>query len=309
MSGMQASDDLDALVTRLPASRVLQELAERHGAFIAEAYGPVAPGPAARAGFRATLRRLWGLGWENCHKEPLWRLAVHGIAGFPAINSQAARCGGARLRAAARCPCGARITGAGACWVRWHLFWDCFVARSLREVMGAAMGAAVGGSRCLSVPPPLARRCTFGPPPRRVGLGGPGGRGGTGTWPPEYVRCVGHTYSALTCPSCLDCCGAGGGRQGSSRLVRVSRDCPAELALRAPRPPILVLCVGPCCDERAPGTPGPAPIRGPGSPVSMKEPSASVYRAVRLPWWGGPCLAHPADVLFVTVMAPLAPVF
>ncbi len=66
---------------------------------------------------------------------------MHGFAGFPA---PAARGGGARLRAAARCPCGARITGDGACWVRWHLFWDCFVARSLREEMGAARGPAVG---------------------------------------------------------------------------------------------------------------------------------------------------------------------
>ncbi len=30
-------------------------------------------------------------------------------------------------------------------WVRRPLFWDCFVPRSLREEMGAAMGAAVGG--------------------------------------------------------------------------------------------------------------------------------------------------------------------
>ncbi len=121
----------------------LQELAERHGAFIAEAYRPVAPEPAALAGFRATLRRLWGLRWENGRKEPLWRLAVHGVAGFPAIAAHATRKAAARLRAAARCPCGARMTGDGPCWVRWHLFWDCFVARSLREEMGAAMGAAV----------------------------------------------------------------------------------------------------------------------------------------------------------------------
>jgi hypothetical protein len=122
----------------------MQELADRHGAFIAEACRPDAPAPAALPAFRATLRRLWGLRWENCHKEPFWRLAVHGFAGFPAIAAQAARGDGARLRAAARCPCGARITGDGACWVRWHLFWDCFVARSLREEMGEALGAAVG---------------------------------------------------------------------------------------------------------------------------------------------------------------------
>jgi hypothetical protein len=48
----------------------------------------------ALAVFRATLRRLWGLRWEHCHKEPLWRLAVHGVASFPAIASQAARGGG-----------------------------------------------------------------------------------------------------------------------------------------------------------------------------------------------------------------------
>jgi hypothetical protein len=41
----------------------------------------------------------------------------------------------------------------------------------------------------------------------------------------------------------------------------------------------------------------------------VKGASACVSRARRLPWWGGPCLARPTDVLFVTVTAPLAPVF
>jgi hypothetical protein len=103
--------------TSLQLGPPLQELADRHGAFIAEAYGPEAPGPAALAEFRTTLRRPWGLRWESCHKETLWRLAVHGAAGFPAITAQTP------LHASAHCPCGAPITGDGAYWVRWHLFW------------------------------------------------------------------------------------------------------------------------------------------------------------------------------------------
>ena len=109
-----------------------------------DAYGPLPAPLSAPAEFRATLRRPWQLRWENYHKEPLWRLALHGIAGFPLVATHAARAQGASLRAATMCPCGAPITGRGVCWVRRHLFWDCFVARSLREEMGAAMGAAVG---------------------------------------------------------------------------------------------------------------------------------------------------------------------
>jgi hypothetical protein len=89
--------------------------------------------------------------------------------------------------------------------------------------------------------------------PRRVGRGSSGGRGGAGTWPPAYVQCVGHPHHSLTCPSCLQCCGGGGGLLGSPRLVRVPRDCPAGLALRASRPSVSVLCFGPCRDARAPG--------------------------------------------------------
>jgi hypothetical protein len=130
--------------TTLQLGPPLQELADRHGAFVADAYGPAPVPPAALASFRATLRRLWTLRWENQHKEPLWRLAVHGIAGFPAVESHSARARPSGFRAASRCPCGAAVSGQGSCWVRRHLFWDCFIARSLREEMGAALGAAVG---------------------------------------------------------------------------------------------------------------------------------------------------------------------
>ncbi|GFR52607.1 hypothetical protein Agub_g15205 [Astrephomene gubernaculifera] len=36
------------------------------------------------------------------------------------------------------------MSGGGQCWVRRHLFWDCCVARNLREAMGAGMGVAEG---------------------------------------------------------------------------------------------------------------------------------------------------------------------
>jgi hypothetical protein len=84
------------------------------------------------------------------------------------------------------------------------------------------------------------------------------------------------------------------GLLGSSCLVRVPGDCPARLAFRAPRPPVLVLCVGPYCDERAPG-------RGFAPRIArvVKGTSAPVSRARWLPWRGGAGVACPPVSLFV----------
>jgi hypothetical protein len=91
---------------------------------------------------------------------------------------------------------------------------------------------------------------------------------------------------------------------GSSRLVHVPRDRPAGLALPATRPFVIVLCVGQGCEERAPGH-----CLAPRVACVVKGASASVSRARRLPWWGGPGLARPTDLFSLTAEAPLAPVF
>ena len=125
--------------TQLQLAAAYQDLKARHVRFLADAYEGAVP-QQAFAVFRDTLRRLWELRWENGHKEALWRLAAHGIAGFPLMQSHAGR------GRAAACPCGTAVTGAGACWVRRHLFWDCFVARTLREELEAAMAGPAASS-------------------------------------------------------------------------------------------------------------------------------------------------------------------
>jgi hypothetical protein len=132
------------LGTHLQLAGALADLAARHTAFLADALGVAAAPPDALPRLRDTLRRLWKLRWENEHKEPLWRLALHGITGFPMAADRVARAARAGHVHVLRCPCGAGMSGEGGCWVRRHLFWDCHLARSLREAMGAAMGAAVG---------------------------------------------------------------------------------------------------------------------------------------------------------------------
>ncbi len=91
----------------------LHELDDRHCAFIEDMYGPALASPPALADFRAALRRLRGLLWEKCRNEPLWRLGVHGVAGFPAVAARAGWPGPTGLRAASQCPCGAALIGQG----------------------------------------------------------------------------------------------------------------------------------------------------------------------------------------------------
>jgi hypothetical protein len=121
--------------TQLQLAAAYHDLKERHEQYLEDAYG--GPGPSLSfAVFRDTLRRLWGLRWENSHKEALWRLAAHGITGFPLMQHHAGR------GRAAACPCGADVTRGGVCWVRRHLFWDCFCCSYV-----------AGGARCRSCRP------------------------------------------------------------------------------------------------------------------------------------------------------------
>ena len=107
---------------------------------------------AALGNLRSTLKRLWRLPWENCRKEPFWRLIY---VAFPTA---------ARMHLPDPCICG------GAPADRQHHFWDCPVARSVVGAISAALhgqpaaaaAAAVGGappalpqhSIWLATPPP-----------------------------------------------------------------------------------------------------------------------------------------------------------
>ena len=70
------------------------------------------------------LAFLWGLPWDNVHKEPLWRLTVNGVVGA----------GGHGICPSGPCPCGwagpaASLLGVerSLAWQRHH-FWSCPVA-------------------------------------------------------------------------------------------------------------------------------------------------------------------------------------
>jgi hypothetical protein len=91
---------------------------------------------AGLAGLEGCMHDLWQLGWENVHKEPLWRLCVNGIRGA----------GGHDLPRSGPCVCGwegvvSRAGGTqeerGECsrvaardW-RLHVFWRCPVAQAV----------------------------------------------------------------------------------------------------------------------------------------------------------------------------------
>ena len=134
--------------TLLQLSPSLDAVAARHTAFLSDALGVPDPPAAALLAFRAALRRLWQLRWENRHKEAFWRLALDGFAGFTMHAAIRARGG-----VVARCPCGAVM----ATGDRRHHFWDCPVAVCLRDVVAECLGAH-GGLACrhlwLALPPP-----------------------------------------------------------------------------------------------------------------------------------------------------------
>ncbi|GLC39848.1 hypothetical protein PLESTB_001292900 [Pleodorina starrii] len=78
--------------------------------------------------FRATQARLWsGVRWENDNKETMWRLAVDGVP-LPG-NTHLAR---VPIEA---CGCGAygEADAGRPCSPRLHHFWECPVARAVRE--------------------------------------------------------------------------------------------------------------------------------------------------------------------------------
>jgi hypothetical protein len=105
--------------------------------------GVSADGALAAAGaFAGTLARLWALKWENYHKEALWRVAANACWSFP--KNAAQRAAGVAMPLCRAC-------GRDMCdGDRRHYFWDCVVARALRENMAMAM---------LGSPPDTADDC------------------------------------------------------------------------------------------------------------------------------------------------------
>jgi len=89
------------------------------------------------------MTQLWRFQlMENIYKEPLWRLAVNGVAAA----------GGHGISMPGPCPCGwagpaAHDPAPAMCWQRHH-FWDCPVAQAVLAAVGSALPA---GS------PPLTR--------------------------------------------------------------------------------------------------------------------------------------------------------
>ncbi|KAI3427176.1 hypothetical protein D9Q98_007113 [Chlorella vulgaris] len=82
-----------------------------------------AAAPAPAAVVQAVLARLWRVRWENCHKEPFWRLVCDAV---PTAS---------RLHMDQPCQCG------GAPADRRHHFWTCPVARGVVDSIAGELTA------------------------------------------------------------------------------------------------------------------------------------------------------------------------
>ncbi|KAI3432715.1 hypothetical protein D9Q98_004258 [Chlorella vulgaris] len=82
-----------------------------------------AAAPAPAADVQAVLARLWRVRWENCHKEPFWRLVCDAV---PTAS---------RLHMDQPCQCG------GAPADRRHHFWTCPVARGVVDSIAGELTA------------------------------------------------------------------------------------------------------------------------------------------------------------------------
>jgi hypothetical protein len=121
--------------TLMQLAAPLAQLRAKHRVYVADAFDPDVTESdcvLAAGAFAAVLSRLWNLKWENRHKEALWRVAADACWAFPMRARE--RAGGIVHVCQA---CGADMTFGD----RRHYFWDCVVARGLRESMGMAVGA------------------------------------------------------------------------------------------------------------------------------------------------------------------------
>mmetsp|Transcript_13026 Transcript_13026/g.22982 ORF Transcript_13026/g.22982 Transcript_13026/m.22982 type:complete len:119 (-) Transcript_13026:239-595(-) len=86
------------------------------------------------AGFCKTIDEVWSIRWDNQYKEPLWRLAVQGVAGA----------GGHDICMGGVCPCGwqqpvATHGAFGARLARVHYIWECAVAEAVLDEVQACL--------------------------------------------------------------------------------------------------------------------------------------------------------------------------
>lgn len=95
-------------------------------------------------GLRATLKRLWQLPWENCRKEPFWRLVYN------------AHPTAARLHLPDPCTCGTAPAD------RQHHFWACPIARAVLSAITASLPFQPSTSGAAAdVPPDLPQRAIW----------------------------------------------------------------------------------------------------------------------------------------------------
>ncbi len=104
----------------IPAFAVL---GDKHKACLREAW-PLVDVSKGRSLLLRALERLWKLRWEDCQKEPFWRLVQSGFAGLTEQGRDPGR--------VARCPCGARMLQGP----RMYHFWDCPIVSDLRAHTG-----------------------------------------------------------------------------------------------------------------------------------------------------------------------------
>ena len=212
---------------------------------------------------RSTLKRLWRLPWENCRKEPFWRLIYDA---FPTA---------ARMHLPDPCICG------GAPADRQHHFWDCPVARSVVGAISAALHgqpAATAAAAAGGAPPAL--------PQRSIWLAAPPPAVHEGVWSVvclAAVEAMDHgrrrMYAMQQCcrpsPRRLDCCHLLPLRCRTflvppRRLCRLAM-CPCRLALcTAPQATPSFSSTKPLAASPLPSllhSPTPCPLRDPPSPL------------------------------------------
>jgi hypothetical protein len=88
------------------------------------------------------VKEVWHLPWHNCHKEVLWRLAVHGVpwaGGHDIVPAQPCSCGW-------QAPDPSNTHLASLAW-REHCFWSCPVAQQVVDQLRRALPPTVTVSR------------------------------------------------------------------------------------------------------------------------------------------------------------------
>lgn len=108
--------------THLQLCPVRQLRAAKHERYVADAIGQplgMRPDDTMVRQLYAILNACWRLKWENTHKEVFWRMAVFGMEGVQCDIHRMSCC---------VCEPGALVPD-----VRCHVFWECGMARAVRE--------------------------------------------------------------------------------------------------------------------------------------------------------------------------------